>query len=51
MDKEFKTVHFQRERREEMSKKYNADPREFVKKIREKYGAVVTGKTGEKKAG
>jgi len=38
MNKKFDSVEFQREVRRKLSKEYLSDRKEFVRKLREKYG-------------
>ncbi len=38
MKKKFDAVKFQRKVREELSKKYSADPKAFLRELRGKYG-------------
>ena len=38
MKKKFDAVKFQREIREELSKKYSDDPKAFMRELRKKYG-------------
>jgi ribosomal protein L29 len=50
MKKEFDAVKFQREVREELSKKYSSNREAFLRELKEKYGNLRKRKVGTHKS-